>query len=268
MTYKTLLFLIILPVVFSFSSKKGNEVPPGTTQINDTLFFDKTEISNSTWLEYMAWNKNKFGINSNEYKFSCPDTLVWRDPNSCNEPYVQYYLRHPAYNNYPVVGVSYDQALEYCKWRSDRVNLFLMVKSGKMKIENAININSIEKRFEYRLPTKQEWESIALLGLSDQSRKTIKAGKATIGMFNVRDIMNDTINHHRDVCYPVDSHYENILGVRHMIGNVSEMIQEKGICKGGSWRSMLKDSHPSIDNKYQKPSAMLGFRCVAIRVKS
>ena len=51
-----------------------------------------------------------------------PDTLVWRSELSYNEPLVEYYFRHPGFNNYPVVGVSWRQAYDYCLWRSDRVN--------------------------------------------------------------------------------------------------------------------------------------------------
>ena len=56
-----------------------------------------------------------------------PDTLVWRDKLRYNEPYVNNYLRHPAYKNYPVVGVSWLQATDYCKWRTDRVNEQILI---------------------------------------------------------------------------------------------------------------------------------------------
>ena len=51
-----------------------------------------------------------------------PDTLVWRDIMAFNEPYVEYYYRHPSFNEYPVVGVNWLQAQDYCVWRTDRVN--------------------------------------------------------------------------------------------------------------------------------------------------
>uniref|UniRef100_UPI001EF7E9DA hypothetical protein n=1 Tax=Serratia marcescens TaxID=615 RepID=UPI001EF7E9DA len=59
-----------------------------------------------------------------------PDTLVWRDQLSFNEPYVEYYFRHPSYNNYPVVGVSWKQATDFCIWRTDRVNELALMEKG------------------------------------------------------------------------------------------------------------------------------------------
>ncbi len=56
-----------------------------------------------------------------------PDTLVWRDELDYNEPYINNYLRHPAFNNYPVVGVSWEQANDFCKWRTDRVNEKILI---------------------------------------------------------------------------------------------------------------------------------------------
>ena len=50
-----------------------------------------------------------------------PDTASWRNKLAYNELMVNYYLRHPAYRDYPVVGVSWLQA-NILKWRSDRVN--------------------------------------------------------------------------------------------------------------------------------------------------
>ena len=64
------------------------------------------------------------------YRKALPDTLCWRDPLSAMEHYVDYYLRHPAYRDYPVVGVSWIQANEYCKWRTNRVNEFILYREG------------------------------------------------------------------------------------------------------------------------------------------
>jgi gliding motility-associated lipoprotein GldJ len=97
-----------------------------------SFYMDETEVSNTDWLEYLHWIKRTFP-NDREYYYSAlPDTLVWRQPLSYNEPYVNNYLRHPAYQNYPVVGVSWTQASDYCVWRTDRVNEFILREKGYM----------------------------------------------------------------------------------------------------------------------------------------
>ena len=49
------------------------------------------------------------------------------------EDKVTYYLRHPAYRDYPVVGVSWLQANDFCKWRTDRVNEFVLIREGLLE---------------------------------------------------------------------------------------------------------------------------------------
>lgn len=97
-----------------------------------SFYMDETEISNFNWLEYLHWTYRVFAPNDfyEVYRKALPDTLVWREKLAYNEPFVDYYLRHPAYRDYPVVGVNWLQASDYCTWRTDRVNEFILVREG------------------------------------------------------------------------------------------------------------------------------------------
>ena len=91
-----------------------------------SFYLDESEVTNSEYLFYLEWMEKVFPPSDLNYKdiylSAVPDTLVWRDVLGSNELLTENYLRHPAYADYPVVGVSWIQATQYCKWRSDRVN--------------------------------------------------------------------------------------------------------------------------------------------------
>jgi gliding motility-associated lipoprotein GldJ len=95
-----------------------------------SFYMDQTEVTNFQWLEYLYWISRAYGDYPMVYKNALPDTLCWRSPLAFNEKYVEYYLRHPAYRDYPVVGVSWLQANDFCKWRTDRVNEYILVREG------------------------------------------------------------------------------------------------------------------------------------------
>ena len=96
-----------------------------------SFYLDETEVTNAYWLEYVHWLGRVYGNNYPEVvRRALPDTLVWREKLAFNEPFVDYYLRHPAYRDYPVVGVSWNQANDFCKWRTDRVNEQLLIREG------------------------------------------------------------------------------------------------------------------------------------------
>ena len=95
------------------------------------FYMDETEVTNVDYREYLHWTTRVFSASYPEvYKRALPDTLVWRSKLGFNEPYVELYLRHPAYNYYPVVGVNWLQATDYCAWRTDRVNEMILIREG------------------------------------------------------------------------------------------------------------------------------------------
>ena len=105
-----------------------------TQQHVQSFYMDETEVTNLMYLEYLDYLKRVYPPSEERYRNiyhgALPDTLVWRNRLGYNETMTNNYLRHPAYANYPVVGVSWIQAVEFSKWRTDRVNELRLEKEG------------------------------------------------------------------------------------------------------------------------------------------
>ena len=113
-----------------------------------SFYMDETEVSNIDYREYLYWLDRVFGESYPEvFLEALPDTAVWREELSYNEPYVQNYFRHPSYQDYPVVGVNWLQSNDYCQWRTDRVNEMILIEKGILKntLINKMKITSTRR---------------------------------------------------------------------------------------------------------------------------
>ncbi len=215
-----------------------------------------------------------------------PDTLCWISDftYSYNEPWTKEYFWHPGYDNYPVVGVSWKQAMAFCTWRTRFHNAALRHK-GKDPVS------------PYRLPTEAEWEYAA--------RGGIKQGMYPWGGYyttndkgcfvaNFKPQRGNYANDGGMITLPVGSYDPNDYGLYDMAGNVAEWtsgaydesaynftldmnpnyeyhalpndkpaLKRKSV-RGGSWKDIAYYLQCATRTyEYQDTArAYIGFRCV------
>ena len=120
-----------------------------------SFYMDITEVTNMMYLEYLDWLKRNFPPENPNfrdiYTNALPDMLVWRNKLGYSEDMVNNYLRHPAYGDYPVVGVSWIQAYEYAEWRSDRYQELILEREGFI-VRNAKN-DSVNSASTFNIDT-------------------------------------------------------------------------------------------------------------------
>ncbi len=215
-----------------------------------------------------------------------PDTLIWNQDFriSYNDPMVQSYFSNPSYINYPVVGVTWEQADAFCHWRTA-----YFLGSSTQLIQS------------YRLPTEAEWEYAARGG-----RRLAKYPwgngytRDSQGCFlaNFKPYSGSYTDDTGDATKAVASYSPNDFGLFDMAGNVAEWTSsafsatantqihdmnpslqyrarksdpdelKRKVIKGGSWKDIayyLECGTRTYEYQYES-RPYIGFRCVRSRL--
>jgi formylglycine-generating enzyme required for sulfatase activity len=196
-------------------------------KISDGLYASKFEVSNKQYADFLNYLKQN--NQTEKLNIAQVDSANWNVFSNNENPFTKYYHAHPAYNNYPIVNISYEAANLYCDWLTEQYN------AGKKKKY---------RKVKFRLPTEEEWMIAAKGGVQEAiypwegNDFLSKNGEPRCNL--KADPNNKYGNASRygdnaDVTAPVNSYWPNAFGIFNMSGNVSEMISFKGKTKGGSW---------------------------------
>jgi formylglycine-generating enzyme required for sulfatase activity len=272
---------------------KQKLTPFGTIWIKDNLFMDETEITNFSYHEFLSWLQRK---GPKKYIEMLPDTNCWIRADvgfTESNPLNTLYIHHKVYKEYPVVGVSYQQAIEFCEWRTNMVNTYYYMHERKLKYNYdnaAAYFAEAPKKVKYRLPTKEEWEYAAAAGLPYEAyplgyeKLTNKKNWPVSNTLEYYIYYKKIFADYKDTiftCEPTNPVYNgkcNKYGLYHMLGNVSELTADtlvKGLnfssgiysidreeTSNGSYTIKAQTYNYKIDKKYIRPEPWIGFRCI------
>jgi formylglycine-generating enzyme len=256
--------------------------------VKDSLLMSAYEMSNGEYNAYLKDLKSQNQLTA--YKIAMPDTNVWANEGKLhfNEPFKRYYFQHSAYKEYPLVGVTHQQAIAYCDWLTQKTN-----KDPKR----------VFKKVWIRLPTQAEWKYAAGAGNPNRnypwngeflrnSKGMFLANYKTIGEENLvldsngnvvlskclrttkvksstgidtafNSLVDCGTSDNSFVTVRVESYYPNEFGLYNMAGNVSELLADNKQYIGGDWSSIayfLKLNTPT--KTLEKPTSTVGFRYV------
>ncbi|MBA9076181.1 SUMF1/EgtB/PvdO family nonheme iron enzyme [Rufibacter quisquiliarum] len=250
------------------------------------FYMDETEITNNEYRQFIdAIRQDSLDVLGEEYVMTqlYPDTTVWvRDfTYHMGDPLMEYYFTHPAFDDYPVVGVDWFAAKYFNNWRT--------------KLKNAYNTDNGQAPMpNFRLPSEAEWEYAARGG---RDLATYPWGGPYLR--NARGCMLANFKPGRGDYYsdgftytaPVGQYYPNDFGLYDMSGNVAEWCEDayseasvpvvwdlnptyykddepRKIVRGGSWKDIAYFLETGVRNFEYQDSARsyIGFRSAMIYI--
>lgn len=236
----------ILSTVMDLKKLESNLIP-----ISGNVYIDKYETTNGDYTRFL--NNLKLSGQKELYEAFLYDSTQWTKGKyavSFNDPMMNLYHWHPAYENYPAVCISYEGAKAYCEWLTKQYNL-----QRKRTYTQVV----------FRLPTESEWRTAA--GSGDPKATTPfpnnqiqNSNNCYLGNIRTsKDRFFDDGGFHQVKVY---SYQPNKLGLYNTLGNVSEMTIKKGTALGGSWYDLFEECTFDKTQQYSNPDPTVGFRVV------
>lgn len=264
------------------------------------FFMDETEITNNEYRQFINYyieDESDFLDDDLEGDFEddfestetiteeevrekyYPDTSVWIKDFSYHlgDPLARYYWEHPAYDDYPVVGVDWIAAKKFCEWRTQYLNTY-RDEEGLFKLP------------DFRLPTEAEWE-YAARGGRDMAKYPwggpyIRNASGCL-LANLKPVRGNYFDDGYSYTAPVASFLPNDYGLFDMSGNISEWCldafhrasypfvwdlnpiyadanEPRKIVRGGSWKDIPYYTETGTRTFEYEDTARsyIGFRCV------
>ncbi len=254
------------PKTYTYSSKT---IEKTLGKVNDSLFASPYEVSNAEYQFFLT--ELKQSGNTRAILLAQIDSTKWSNDLHFAGPMEEHYHQHPAFGNYPVVNITQEGARLYCEWLTNKYHA---------------DPKRMYKKVVFRLPTEEEWEYAARGGKSsftypwggpalrnnkgclmcnfsrigdERLRRTDEGKVEVVANIPIENVANSD---EFMLTAPVQSYWPNDFGLYNMSGNVSEMVQEKGISKGGGWKSLgyevRIDQQATYNDQAQLPT--MGFR--------
>lgn len=259
--YTTAAWCLTLALTLSLSEwMTGPQAPAGTghrqlVRLNDRLYLDRYEVSNADYGAFLA--HLKAAGQDDLYARYRPDTALWRALGG-GAALANNYHAHPAYHRHPVLGITYEAAVAYCRWQTAQY----MSAAGK-KFKKVI----------FRLPTEAEWTEAACEGKKmrmypwahyylrnakgEYLCNFLRLGDQSISYDAVTKTYKVLDEGGRALARPepVHAYLPTGGGFHNLSGNAAEMVAEQGLAKGGSFNDPGHDVQTGSRKWYTGPSA-------------
>lgn len=245
------------------------------------FYMDDTEITNNEYRQFMQrLLEDSVSVLGEDVIMSeyYPDTTVWvkNFSHHMGDPMMVYYYSHPAFDDYPVVGIDWEAAKYFCQWRTDYLNAY-RASNGEFPMP------------DFRLPSEAEWE-YAARGGRDMAKYPwggpyIRNSKGCM-LANFKPGRGNYFDDGFAYTAPVAQYFANDYGLYDMSGNVAEWCEDafnpasvplvwdlnptfydedepKKVVRGGSWKDIayfLETGTRTFEFK-DSANASIGFRC-------
>jgi len=277
-------------ILFSFTSGKKpsfksakksleefcNYIPSGSTIILNkdvsiqAFYMSTTEITNFQYAEFLHSLKKNGELE--KLAIAQVDSSKWSSsfPNTYLKPMQEYYFRHPAYRDYPVVNVSKEGAVLYCEWLT---KVYDSLSNGELRLKfriptrtewiYAANGGDVNLKYAWGGPFIRNAKGSVLANFTQVGAENITRDPSTGKFIVVKNLRTLPITDDADITAPAQSYWPNDFGLYNMNGNVAEMVADGNFAVGGDWHSPGYDIRNESIKAFDSSHPTVGFRVVA-----